>query len=540
MARRTGFVGLITSIARDQARAQREAETRARRLQREQERAARTAQRSQALAQKDAQRRHLEECADRVNNLNADLEQRLKDLADILEKTFTVNDAISFESLKPKERFTRQLTIPDELKKPVPALLSEVEYIDSRVGKPNAVLMLLPFMRQDYEENVQEARKAYPEYLTQYQAAAQKREERIQAVRDEYEREKQRFAAGQQERIKDVEAFATAYRQGDAEAVTAYCVMVLERSAYPDDFPQEFRVAYVTDSREVVVEYELPGVDVVPVVGEYRYVKTRDAFEEKPRKPVEIREIYQDVVASVCLRTVHEIFEADQGGHVDVVTFNGFVQAVDKATGRDIRPCLISVRVTKDAFLKLDLRRVDKPICLRNLGAQVSSHPTELLAVRPVVDFNMVDRRFVEESDVISDLESRPNLMELSPFEFENLVGNLFARLGLETRQTQASRDGGVDVVAYDLRPVLGGKVIIQAKRYRNTVGVSAVRDLYGTMMNEGANKGILVTTSGYGADAYEFARDKPIELLTGANLLYLLEQAGVQARIVFPEEVAG
>jgi restriction system protein len=49
----------------------------------------------------------------------------------------------------------------------------------------------------------------------------------------------------------------------------------------------------------------------------------------------------------------------------------------------------------------------------------------------------------------------------------------------------------------------------LQAKRYKNTVRVSAVRDLYGTMLNEGASKGILVTTSGYGPDAYEFANNK-------------------------------
>jgi restriction system protein len=87
------------------------------------------------------------------------------------------------------------------------------------------------------------------------------------------------------------------------------------------------------------------------------------------------------------------------------------------------------------------------------------------------------------------------------------------------------------------MRPVLGGKVVIQAKRYRNTVGVSAVRDLFGTMMNEGANKGILVTTSGYGPDAFEFAKDKPIELMDGGQLLYLLEQVGTKARIIMPEE---
>ena len=63
------------------------------------------------------------------------------------------------------------------------------------------------------------------------------------------------------------------------------------------------------------------------------------------------------------------------------------------------------------------------------------------------------------------------------------------------------------------------------------------MRDLYGTMMNEGANKGILVSTSGYGPDAFEFAKDKPIELIDGGGLLYLLEEVGVKARIVFPIE---
>jgi len=111
--------------------------------------------------------------------------------------------------------------------------------------------------------------------------------------------------------------------------------------------------------------------------------------------------------------------------------------------------------------------------------------------------------------------------------------------MGLDTKLTRASRDGGVDAVAFDTRPIVGGKVVIQAKRYRNTVGVSAVRDLYGTMMNEGANKGILVATSGYGPDAHEFAKDKPIELVDGGGLLYLLEQVGVRARIVMPDEGA-
>jgi restriction system protein len=124
--------------------------------------------------------------------------------------------------------------------------------------------------------------------------------------------------------------------------------------------------------------------------------------------------------------------------------------------------------------------------------------------------------------------------------DFEHLVReifeNEFSANGGEVKVTQASKDGGVDAVAFDPDPIRGGKIIIQAKRYTNTVGVSAVRDLYGTVMNEGATKGILVTTSDYGPDAYGFAKDKPLTLLNGANLLHLLEKHGHKAKIDLKE----
>ena len=124
--------------------------------------------------------------------------------------------------------------------------------------------------------------------------------------------------------------------------------------------------------------------------------------------------------------------------------------------------------------------------------------------------------------------------------DFENLIREIFEKEfrsnGGEVKITQASRDGGVDAVAFDPDPIRGGKIVIQAKRYTNVVGVSAVRDLYGTVMNEGANKGILVTTSNYGNDAYEFAKDKPLTLMNGANLLYLLQKHGYKAKIDLKE----
>jgi restriction system protein len=355
----------------------------------------------------------------------------------------------------------------------------------------------------------------------------------FEAAYKEWHQANEDFETKKVQRNAEVEEFMHRYIDADPEAVSAYTTMVLERSSYPDDFPHEFEIAYVPASRQVVVEYELPGYAVIPAVSAYRYIKSRDAIEEKSRRNGESVDLYRDVVAAVSLRTIHEIFESDVRDHIDTVCLNGYVSTVDRATGRDINPHLISVRATKGTFLQLDLARVDKKICLKNLGAHVSANPEEAVAVKPIVEFDMVDRRFVDQADVLNVLESRPNLLDLNPYEFEHLVANLFGQMGLESKLTRSSKDGGVDCVAFDSRPVLGGKVVIQAKRYKNVVGVSAVRDLYGTMMNEGANKGILVTTSGYGPDAYEFCKDKPIELIDGGGLLYLLEQIGFKARIL-------
>jgi len=243
-------------------------------------------------------------------------------------------------------------------------------------------------------------------------------------------------------------------------------------------------------------------------------------------------------VAQTTLRTIHELFEADRHDRLETVVFNGMVNTIDLATGQPVKPHLVTVRASKDAFMRLDLAQVEALACLKGLNASVSKSPSELVPVRPILEFDMVDPRFVQESDVLGQLDERPNLMELTPGEFESLITNLFEKMGLDTKQTQASRDGGVDCVAYDPRPIFGGKVVIQAKRYKHTVGVSAVRDLYGTMQNEGASKGILVTTSGYGKSSFEFADGKPLELLSGSHLLYLLaEHAGIEARIEPPED---
>jgi len=59
------------------------------------------------------------------------------------------------------------------------------------------------------------------------------------------------------------------------------------------------------------------------------------------------------------------------------------------------------------------------------------------------------------------------------------------------------------------------------------------VRDLWGTVQHEGATKGIMITTSGYGPDSYKFAGGKPLNLIDGSGLLALCQEYKIPARIL-------
>ena len=537
------FCGLrLPQHVRAQAAAQREAERRKKDAQRAQAAMAK----AQKAQEREANRQYQEARDAEALAMTAEVDTKLIALGGLLGQTLSVDDAVSFESLKdqtPLPEFEGGvLAVP----RPAPTR-SSIPF--NPPLEPRGLSKLIPGARKKYEaalaaandaraESVAAAEREHEEAMRRWKEQESKRESDLAIAKrdhDEAVAELERERANQHQ---EIETFERAFLSGDRGAISRYFSLVFERSPYPEYLQLDFRLAYVPESRQLVVEKALPTLSIVPEARSYRYVKARDEIAPSARPMAERRRIYSSIVGQIVLRTLHEVFEADTPHHIETVVVNAYVDTIDPRTGQSIRPYLVSVRTSREQFADIDLARVEPLACLSALNAGVSRNPAELVPIRPILDFNMVDPRFVEEADVLSTLDQRANLMELTPGEFEALITNLFERMGLETRMTQPSRDGGVDCVAYDPRSIFGGKVVIQAKRYKNTVGVSAVRDLFGTMQNEGANRGILVTTSGYGRASFDFADGKPLELLSGSNLLYLLkEHAGMDARIEPPDD---
>lgn len=224
----------------------------------------------------------------------------------------------------------------------------------------------------------------------------------------------------------------------------------------------------------------------------------------------------------------------------DTVVVNIEQDWFDPATGHPRNGIVASLQANREVFANLDLEKIDPVACFRELKGLSTPNMNVPTPIRPIMQLQTADARFVESRDVDLEVDPQCNLAAMDWEDFEHLIAQFmqweFARSGVEVRVTRASRDRGVDAVMFDPDPLRGGKYVLQAKRYTRTVDVSAVRDLYGTLLNEGANRGILITTASFDPDAYEFAKDKPLSLVDGPNLLNLLARHGKTFRINLEE----
>jgi restriction system protein len=361
--------------------------------------------------------------------------------------------------------------------------------------------------------------------MLDYQRAEEHRLAALSQAQEQHERKvvEARFAAAAHN--AEVEARRTGFATGDAEAVEWFVSRVLDDSRYPDGFPRQYRVAYRPENRDVVIEFELPPQQVVPQVRCYRYVKVRDASDPLPRPQNEIKQRYARLIASIALRTLHEVFAATPSEVVEAVVFNGRVSTIDRSTGKPDRPHLLSVSAERPVFEDLVLASVEPAACLKRLNALVSPNPFDMEAVEPFIAFDLKRFRFSDDLDVVAGLDSRPNLLNLSPTEFEHLVRELFVAMGAEAWTTIPSKDGGVDAVATSKNMFFGGVCLIQAKRWTGLVGLESVHALTGVMADHNATTGVLVTTSWFGRASEQFANRNRITLVNGAELKHLIKE---------------
>lgn len=115
------------------------------------------------------------------------------------------------------------------------------------------------------------------------------------------------------------------------------------------------------------------------------------------------------------------------------------------------------------------------------------------------------------------------DINKMNGYEFESFIAELLRKMGFVVEETPLSRDSGIDLIAYSREPIFKGKYLIQCKRWEGSIGEPVVRDLYGVVISNNANKGIIITNSFFTKQAVDFANGKNIELVDGNELIKLI-----------------
>lgn len=206
---------------------------------------------------------------------------------------------------------------------------------------PTGLQKLLPGVKEKYAQEVAKAQDAYRIDIARHAAREQERLRRLSQARATFEQQVLQEYQRVREQYTEIDAFQRDLDAGSPEAIVNYFAIILGASSYPDGFPQHAKIAYVPESKQLVVEYDFPGFDIIPEISAFKYVKANNQIITTTRSITQRKALYTFLVAQVTLRTLYELFDADRKGYIETLVLNGYVESIDKGTGVRCVPALL-------------------------------------------------------------------------------------------------------------------------------------------------------------------------------------------------------
>lgn len=153
-----------------------------------------------------------------------------------------------------------------------------------------------------------------------------------------------------------------------------------------------------------------------------------------------------------------------------------------------------------------------------------------IIILLPIVIIYLIFNGIRKRKQKIHDTEkvqifNISQLDRLSGTEFEEILKDVFMRLGYKVSSTKASHDYGADLI------ITKGKqsAVIQAKCYSGTVGIKAVQEIISSKNHYGAKNLIVATNSYFSKDACVLATENDVKLIDREVLKTLLKKSNVK-----------
>lgn len=333
--------------------------------------------------------------------------------------------------------------------------------------------------------------------------------------KEEYEKQKQEFENNINSKNDEILKRKEKFLKGDAEEICVVLREYLDNKLKDISCDETYSINYNTATRSCIIQYNYYNFDCIP-----KFVKEFNVYLQEFRT-IEVTEKdrvqkYEEYIHRDALRIIDMVFSFDKENIKNVV-FNGYVNTLNPATGCDEDFVVLSVKVSQEEFLKINLEKVTPKLCLEAFNYRFVKNLSKIKAIVP----------FETSMDNEKSILSLENIdLDMNGYEFEDISKELLMADGfINVQVTSSSGDFGADVIAYKNEV----KYAIQCKKYSQPVGVKAIQEVMGSKSIYGCHVAVVLTNNTFTPQARKLAEQNNVLLWDRIKLQELIEKYKLQ-----------
>jgi restriction system protein len=169
-----------------------------------------------------------------------------------------------------------------------------------------------------------------------------------------------------------------------AIAVEEYCDLVMMSMNYPDEICCNWVLKYFPDSRSLHILLDLPSLAQLDLPKSWSYSNKDAEVVEHRFTESELAELCDDVSYQMVMRTMYDLFLADEAGVLDSITCNGEVAVQSPSSAEATSYVVLSVSANKQDVLALDIANELPNQLFEQLGGVSAGAPHLVMPVEPV------------------------------------------------------------------------------------------------------------------------------------------------------------
>ena len=276
--------------------------------------------------------------------LTEEAEEARNQLTSTLLNATIKNHQLDWEKLKRYDIFSETKPV-EPAAKPLPAEPDNTKA--PYIYQPNFLMQLFPSLGKSRRTM---ASRAYDEAREQWQQQKVAIEQENASRAAEFRNLLEKWEAGKasfNETIinfnNSIDTMKSNYFDGEIDSFADYIDNVLGNVELSDRIPGEWQVSYEGETKTAAIEFILPNIDDIPTLKEAKFLASRGAITEIHLKDSTKNALYDDVCYQICLAIIHAVFSSDTAKAVDAAVFNGWVDYIDRGTGKPTRACIMSL-----------------------------------------------------------------------------------------------------------------------------------------------------------------------------------------------------